>query len=60
MKSREELIRLNRENAEAKGCPIFWSDKCYYCGYDLVKHYGDDYATALITGCKKCHHSFVD
>ena len=58
--TRAELIALNAENAKAQGCPKFWGERCYHCGLDLVGHYGQGYATALITGCPKCCRSYVD
>lgn len=58
--TREKLIELNRENARAKVCPMFWSDHCCYCKADLVEYYGQSYATELITGCPVCFQSFID
>lgn len=30
------------------------------CNYDLVAHYGDEYPTAMITGCPHCGSSYCD
>lgn len=63
--NREELIQQQRElqNRQTAGwVVVFPSDgMCGYCGVSLLDCYSaEELQTKFISGCRKCHKSYVD
>lgn len=59
--TREQALAMNRKNS---GDYVFMppDGKCHFCSADLVAQYGVPAIAAgySVTGCRKCHRSFVD
>lgn len=63
--SREIASRAQEEFCEANNLPMFapTSGICPNCGVNLYGRHGysvQEAASALVSGCPQCHHSFVD
>lgn len=61
---RKELVARRKVEFAAKypGDPDFapHTGYCWSCGADLVELEGDNWPTAFVTGCWKCHRSYCD
>lgn len=57
--TRDELIAAQKALCEKKGYPHFapYDGYCYHCKADIVD---SGWSVALVSGCKKCHHSYCD
>lgn len=61
--NREELIEQQRElqNRLTGGWLVVFTGTCGYCSADLLDCYtAEELQTKFISGCRKCHKSFVD
>ena len=63
--NREELIKQQRElqNRQSAGWVVVFpaSGMCSYCGNDLLQSYTPlELSRDFISGCRKCHKSYVD
>ena len=63
--SREELIQQQRElqNKLTEGWVVVFpsTGMCSYCGADLIQSYTPlEMSRDFISGCRKCHKSYVD
>ena len=69
--TRQEIINQNTEtrqeviNQQADHWPSFFNcfpvgGKCFSCGWDMVANNAEKVKTQCVTGCPRCHRSFVD
>jgi hypothetical protein len=62
--TRKTLIERRKTEYKEKhpGAPDFSFDSgyCCHCRADLVEQHGENYPTAFVTGCRKCHRSYCD
>jgi hypothetical protein len=60
--TRDEALRLQRENCPDSMNFLPCSGYCWSCTYDLVQHYGLEAIASgrNVTGCPICHKSYCD
>lgn len=60
-KTRDELYDAQLELWRLAGCDHIWAPsdgRCWFCGADMMKDF--DWTKELVTGCRRCHRSYVE